>query len=131
MKFYFKEKIFKNKEKLADTFELHSRVEAFFEAAGRAFFARGDGDRTGGAPKADVVLLVLHGSLEEALTALAREDAVVEARDFVAADGARAVDELLPGDAGLRRQRSRVLGKIRRIQALLLTRSLAAVIWSK
>lgn len=111
------------------TFQFHAGVEALFKSTGRTLFACGDGDGTGGAAEADVVLLVLDRPLEESLAALAREDAVVEAGNLVAADRARAVDQLLAGNARLGRQRRRVLGQIRRIQsALLLARSLAAVV---
>lgn len=70
------------------TFELHARAQALVEAAGGALLARGNGHRAAGAPQADVVLFVLNRALEEALAALAREDAVVEARDAVPAHGA-------------------------------------------
>ena len=72
------------------TLELHSRLEALVEPARGALLPGGDGDRALRAPQAHVVLLVLHGALEETLAGLAGEDAVVEARDLVAADGARA-----------------------------------------
>jgi hypothetical protein len=53
----------------------------------------------------------------------------MEAGNLVAADRARTVDELLPGNARLGSQRRRVLGQIRRIQsALLLARSFAAAV---
>lgn len=74
------------------TFQFHAGVETFFETAGRTFFAGGDGDGTGGAPQAHVVFLILDGPFEESFAALARENAVVEARDFVAANRTRAVD---------------------------------------
>jgi hypothetical protein len=111
------------------TFQFHAGVEALFKSTGRTLFACGDGDGTGGAAEADVVLLVLDRPLEESLAALAREDAVMEAGNLVAADRARTVDELLPGNARLGSQRRRVLGQIRRIQsALLLARSFAAAV---
>ena len=53
----------------------------------------------------------LNCPLEEALAGLAGEDAVVEAGDLIATDGAGAVDELLPRDAGLGGQ-GRVLGQL-------------------
>lgn len=111
------------------TFQFHAGVEALFKSTGRTLFACGDGDGTGGATEADVILLVLHRPLEESLAALAREDAVMEAGNLVAADRARTVDELLAGNARLGRQRRRVLGQIRRIQsALLLARSFTAAV---
>ena len=115
------------KKKLLVTFQFHAGVEAFFESASRALFAGGDSDRAGSSPEAHIVLLILDGSFEEALAALARKDAVMEARDLVTADRTRTVDQLLARNAGLGGQRCRVLGKVGRVQTLLFTRSFAAV----
>ena len=54
----------------------------------------------------------------------------MEAGDFVAADRARRVDQLLPRDSGLSGQ-SRVLGQISRIQRFFLAGTLPTVIWNK
>lgn len=77
------------------TFQLHPAAEALVEAAGGALLARGDGDGAAAAAQAHVVLAVLHRALEEALARLAREDAVVEAADLVAADRTRAAHTAL------------------------------------
>ncbi len=110
------------------TFQFHAGVEALFEPTSGTLFAGGDSDRAGGSPEAHVILLVLDGSFEKALAALAGKDAVMEARDLVAADGTRAVDQLLARDASLGGQRRRVLGKVGWVEALLLARSFAAVV---
>ena len=72
----------------ADGVDAHARLDALLEAARGAAFA---------IVRRDVALavarvtrehfFVLHGALEEAFARLARERAVVEATDFVAADG--------------------------------------------
>ncbi len=72
------------------TFKLHPCLEALVEPACGALLPGGYGDGTGGAPQTHVVLLVLHGALEEALAALTGEDPVVKTTDFVAAHGTRA-----------------------------------------
>ena len=71
------------------TFQLHSGPEALVEPASRALLPGGDGDGALGPAEADVVLLVLDRPLEEALAALAGEDAVVESGDLVAANRTR------------------------------------------
>ena len=78
------------------TFKFHSGPEALVEPASRTLLPGGDGHRALGPSEADVVLLVLHRPLEEALAALAREDAVVEAGDLVAANRTRA-EKGIPG----------------------------------
>lgn len=83
------------------TFEFHSSVEALFKSASRALFASGNCDGTSGPSETHIVLLVLNSALEEAFAALTREDAVVETGDLVAANGTRAVDELLSRNARL------------------------------
>lgn len=87
------------------TFQLHPALQTLVEPARRTLLPRGHGDGTLGPPQAHVVLPVLHGALEEALARLAAEYPVVEAGDLVAADRARAVYQLLAGDAGLGGQR--------------------------
>ena len=71
------------------TFELHAGLQALVEAASRALLSGGDRDGTLGAAQANVVLFVLYSPLEESLAALAGENAVVETRYFVSANGAR------------------------------------------
>lgn len=65
-------------------------MQALVEAAGGALLARGHGHGAIGPAQTHIVLTVLHSALEEALARLTREDAIVEARDLVAADWARA-----------------------------------------
>ena len=52
---------------------------------------------------ARVELFVLHGALEEALATLARQQAVVEAADFVAAHGTQVVEAELDVQRHVRR----------------------------
>lgn len=92
------------------TFQFHAGIKALLESTGRTLFTCSNRDRTGCSPQTHIVLLILDGPFEEALTALTRKNAVMEAGNFVAANGTRAVDQLLARNAGLRRQRRRVLG---------------------
>lgn len=77
------------------TFELHADVEALLEAAEGAALPLRLVDVAAAVGHARVDLFVLHGSLEEALAGLAREQAVVVARHLVAAHGAQFLDALL------------------------------------
>ena len=53
------------------TFEFHSSVEALFESASWAFFTCSNGNGASGTSEANVVLLILYCSFEEAFAALA------------------------------------------------------------
>ncbi len=76
---------------LPDRVHTHARLEALGEAARRTPLAIERGDVALALGRmAREHLLVLDGALEEALAGLARERAVVEAADLVAADGTRA-----------------------------------------
>ena len=77
---------------LAYRVHAHARLETLGEATGRTPLAieRGDVALDVAARVAREHLLVLHGALEEALARLARERAVVEAADLVAAYRTRA-----------------------------------------
>ncbi len=76
---------------LSDCVHSHARLQALGEPTRRTPFAveRSDVALAFGRV-ARKHLLVLHGPLEEALAGLARERAVVETADLVAADGTRA-----------------------------------------
>lgn len=78
------------------TFQLHASLEALVESARRTLFPCGDGDGTRRATQTNIVLPILDSPLEKALAAFTREDAVMEARDFVSTNGTRRIDELLP-----------------------------------
>jgi len=80
----------------SDRLQLHSHLKALLKPAGRALLPSGNCHRALGSSQAHIVLLVLHGSLEEALAGLAGENAVVEPRDLVATHRTRRVDQLLP-----------------------------------
>lgn len=87
------------------TFQLHTTLETLVETASGTFFSRRHRNWAHGSPQTHVVFSILHCPLEEALARFTTEDAVMEARNFIAADRTRTVDELLSRDAGLRCQR--------------------------
>jgi len=79
-------------------------MQTLVEATSRTLLPRGNGDRATRASKAHVILPVLDGALEEALTRFARENPIMEAAYLVTADRTGTIDQLLPrGDAGRRR----------------------------
>jgi len=77
------------------TFELHADLEALLEAAVGAALPLGLVYVTAPVGHTRVHLLVLDGPLEEALTRLARQQAVVVPRHLVATHGAQFLDALL------------------------------------
>lgn len=68
------------------TFQLHSAAETLVEPACGTLLPSSDRDGTVPSSQTHIVLAILYGALEEALARLARENAVVEATDLVAAD---------------------------------------------
>lgn len=90
---------------LSNRLELHTHVQALFEATGRTLLPRGHSDRTACASKAHIVLTILDGAFEKSFARFAREDAVVEAAYLVAANRTGTIYQLLPGGDARRRRR--------------------------
>lgn len=80
------------------TFQLHPSLQALFKPARRTLLPRGNGHWTSCSPDTHVILPVLHGPLEEALTGLAGKDPVMKPGDLIPTNRTRTVDQLLPGD---------------------------------
>lgn len=69
--------------------QFHTLLQTFIKTTGRTLFARGNAHGTGPTPNTDIVLAILDGTLEEAFTGFTGENAIMEAGNFIATNGAR------------------------------------------